>query len=154
MRAVLIQCTYIRMGHPNARWTKKLKFRQSKHAFSSVYMETQDCMMRHMIYRCMCMKYVRAQDCVHETCTCATLHMHKICTCATLHVHETSTCATLDAHEAACKNSFSGCERYSRVGQNLYKVYIDGNFCRKFIKYTVIYGVIIRLWPTLHTSEQ
>ena len=40
-----------------------------------------------------------------------------------------------------------------RVGQNhLYTVYIQ-YFGREIIKYTVIYGVYIRFWPTLQTSS-
>jgi len=41
-------------------------------------------------------------------------------------------------------------QRMCRVGQNhIYTVYIYGIFGREITKYTVIYGVHIRFWPTL-----
>ena len=42
----------------------------------------------------------------------------------------------------------------SRVGQNhIYIRCIYGIFGREITKYTVIYGVYIRFWPTLHVSH-
>jgi hypothetical protein len=43
----------------------------------------------------------------------------------------------------------------ARVGQNhIYTVYIYGIFGREIIKYTIIYGVYIRFWPTLHMAHE
>jgi hypothetical protein len=42
----------------------------------------------------------------------------------------------------------------SRVGLNhIYTVYIYGIFGREITKYTVIYGVYMRFWPTLLMSN-
>jgi len=41
-----------------------------------------------------------------------------------------------------------------RVGQNhIYTLYIYSNYGRELTKYTFIYGVYIRFWPTLHVSN-
>ena len=37
------------------------------------------------------------------------------------------------------------------LARTIYIRCIYGIFCRDFIKYTVIYGVYIRFWPTLQT---
>jgi hypothetical protein len=46
------------------------------------------------------------------------------------------------------------CVIICRVGQNhIYIRLIYGNLCRDCIKYTGIYGVCIRFWPTLNMRE-
>ena len=47
----------------------------------------------------------------------------------------------MEYHASSLRLTFAGLTK---------TIYIDGDFDREITKYTVIYGVYIRFWPTLH----